>query len=184
MTAVKSRATLEDLYRVPDHGKAELVNGELVFMAPTGDAPGYAGDEIFVALREYARRTRTGRAVSDNKGFYVNLPHRESFSPNAAFYVGPSAGMKFFQGAHVFAAEVRSENDYGRQAESAIRAKRADYFDAGTLVVWEVDLLLEEVIKVYRISAPDNPTVYQRGEVAEAEPAIPGWTMPVDNLFV
>ena len=26
--------------------------------------------------------------------------------------------------------------------------------------------------------------VYRRDELAEAEPAVPGWTMLVDNLFV
>ncbi len=41
----KMRATLEDLYATP--GKAELVNGELVLMSPTGGIPGYAGDEIW-----------------------------------------------------------------------------------------------------------------------------------------
>src|SRR3954454_9396483 len=95
----RQRTTLEDLYRVPDNQKAELVNGELVLLMPTGDAPGYAGDEIFVSLREYARKTGAGRAVGDNKGFHVDLPNRESFSPDAAFYIGPRAGMRFFEGA-------------------------------------------------------------------------------------
>ena len=31
---------------------------------------------------------------------------------------------------------------------------------------------------------PEEPQVYRRGEVAEAEPAVPGWTMLVDNFFV
>jgi len=93
----KTQATIEDLYRVP--GKAEIVNGEPVLISPTGDMPGYAGDEIFASLREYARRTKIGRAVGDNKGFRVNLPNCESFSPDAAFYIGKSSGMKFFEGA-------------------------------------------------------------------------------------
>jgi Uma2 family endonuclease len=62
-------------------------------------------------------------------------------------------------------------------------AKRADYFACGTLVVWDVDLVSAEVIKVYRASDPDNPTIYRRGEMAEAEPAVPGWQMAVDALF-
>ena len=32
-------------------------------------------------------------------------------------------------------------------------------------------------------SDPANPTIYRRGEMAEAEPAVPGWTMPVAELF-
>lgn len=181
--AVRTAATIEDLYHIPEHAKAELVNGELIYMSPTGDAPGYAADEIFVSLRTYSKRTRTGRAVADNKGFHVQLPHRQSFSPDAAFYIGPSAGMRFFEGAPVFAVEVRSEGDYGPHADVAIAAKRADYFAAGTVVVWDVDLLNEDVVRVYRASSPTSPTIYRRSEIAEAEPAVPGWTMPVDDLF-
>lgn len=178
----KTQATIEDLYRLPDHGKAEIVNGEIVLMSPTGDMPGRAGGSIYVNLRGIERQAG-GRAYPDNVGFRVNLPNRKSFSPNAAFYVGKPTGMKFLDGAPVFAAEIRSENDYGREAELEMAAKRRDYFAAGTLVVWDVDLLSDGVVKVYRSSAPDNPAVYRRGEMAEAEPAIPGWRMAVDELF-
>jgi Uma2 family endonuclease len=58
-----------------------------------------------------------GIAVSDGAGFLVNLPHRQSFSPDAAYYEGPNSGMRFFEGAPLFAAEVRSQNDYGPSAE-------------------------------------------------------------------
>jgi Uma2 family endonuclease len=177
----RPEATIEDLSRV--RGKAEIVDGKILHMAPTGKMPGYAGDEIFVSLRAYIRRTGRGYAVGDNKAFQVNLPHRKSFSPDAAYYVGPDPGMKFFQGAPVFAVEVRSEGDYGARAERAMARKRADYFAAGTLVVWDVDLLGKDVVKVYRASDPEHPAIYRRGDVAEAEPAVPGWTMPVNDLF-
>ena len=176
------RATIEDLYHVPENGKAELVNGELVRMSPTGDLPGRASGAIYVSLRLYERKAG-GRAYPDNVGFLVKLPHRESFSPDAAFYTGKPAGMKFLEGSPVFAVEVRSESDYGPAAETTLAAKRSDYFAAGTRVVWDVDLLSQDVVKVYRATDPNNPTVYRRGEVAEAEPAVPGWSMPVDDLF-
>jgi Uma2 family endonuclease len=180
--STKVRATVEDLYELPDV-KAEIINGELVVMSPTGAAPNYAAGEIFASLREYSRREKRGRAVTDNAGFKVDLPHRDSLSPDAAFYTGVINGMKFFEGAPVFAAEVRSAGDYGAQAEKEIAQKRADYFASGTLVLWDVDLLGDEVVKVYRVGKPDQPTIYRRGEMAEAEPAVTGWTMPVDTLF-
>jgi Uma2 family endonuclease len=179
--STKLRATIDDLYRVS--GKAELVDGEIVWMSPTGAAPGYAGDEVLASLHEYARKRGRGRAVGDNKVFHVRLPRRESFSPDAAFHVGPDTGMKFYEGAPVFAVEVRSEDDYGPAAERAMARKRTEYFEAGTLVVWDVDLLSADVVKVYRGDDPTNPIVYRRGQVAEAEPAVPGWTMAVDDLF-
>ena len=175
------RATIEDLYDIS--GKAEIVDGELVLREPTGDEPGYAGDEVFASLREYAKRTESGRAVGDNKGFRVSLPNRDSFSPDAAFYVGPSAGMKFFEGAPRFAVEVRSATDYGASAELRLAEKRADYFAAGTVVVWDVDLLSPGVIKSYRSSDPVNPVIFRRGDLADAGPAVEGWSMRVDDLF-
>ncbi len=175
-------ATIEDLYRVP--GKAEIVNGEIVRMPPTGAAPNYAASEIFVSLRDYSRRTRKGFAVADNAAFHVQLPNRKSFSPDAAYHVGKWTGMKFFEGAPIFAVEVRSEGDYGPAAERAMAAKRNDYFAAGTLVVWDVDLLSDEVIRSYRAEFSALQRVFRRGEIADAEPAVPGWSMSVDDLFI
>jgi Uma2 family endonuclease len=174
-------ATVEDLYRTP--GKAELVNGALVLMPPVGRMPGYAGDSILFALKQYEKRTDGGIAVGDNRVFLVDLPHRQSFSPDAAYYVGPNSGMKFFEGAPVFAVEVRSEGDYGPAAEVEMAVKRADYFACGTLVVWDVDVLGRDVVRVYRASEPEKPVIYRKGQVAEAEPAVPGWSMAVDDLF-
>jgi Uma2 family endonuclease len=179
----KTKAIIESLCHVPEDGKAEIVNEGLVLMPPTGDLPNSAAGIIYASLLNYARRTKTGRAYSDNAGFIVNLPNRNSFSPDAAFHMGQRTGMKFLEGAPVFAVEVRSEGDYGPQAEHEMAEKRADYFAAGTLVVWDVDLLSDDVVRVYRAGDPDTPTVYRRGEAAEAEPAVPGWTIAVDDLF-
>ncbi len=181
-TIAKPRATIEDLYKVEQ--KAELVNGEIVLMAPTGDDPSQASAEVYVALRQYVKENHKGLAVPDNAAFRVDLATRGSFTPDAAYYTGPRTGMRFYEGAPAFAVEVRSEGDYGTSAERAMAQKRADYFAAGTLVVWDVDLLADEfIVKVYRASDPQNPTGYRRGEIAEAEPAVPGWTMPVNDLF-
>ena len=179
----KARATIEDLYHVPDDGKAEIVKGKLVIMPPSGDMPSSPALNIVLSLSQHQRRTGVGRTYADGTGFIVNLPNRKSFSPDAAFYLGPRTGGKFLEGAPVFAVEVRSEGDYGPVAERDMAQKRADYFAAGTLVVWDVDVLREEVVRVYRASDAENLTIYRRGEMAEAEPAVPGWTMPVSEAF-
>lgn len=186
MTLTKQKATIEDLYRVKE--KAEIVNGEIIRYMATGGMPGYAGDEIYSALRQYAKQYRTGVAVGDNKGFHVRLPNRTSFSPDTAYYIGPNPGMKFYEGAPVFAVEVRSENDYGLTAEVDMAAKRRDYFAAGTQVVWDVDLLSDEaeaVVRKYTAAggADTADAIFKRGEIADALPALPGWTMPADDLY-
>ncbi|WP_425399127.1 Uma2 family endonuclease [Aeoliella sp.] len=180
-TVTDTQALIAQLYEVD--GKAEIVGGEIVRMSPTGDYPSSAGFAIAVSLREHAKK-HGGRAYTDNAAFLVELPHRKSFSPDASYYTGPRAKMKFLPEAPVFAVEVRSENDYGSVAEQAMAEKRADYFAAGTKVVWDVDLLSDDaVIRVYREGATEPSATYARGDAAEAEPAVPGWTMSVDDIF-
>jgi Uma2 family endonuclease len=100
-----------------------------------------------------------------------------------SWYTGPRTGAGYPHGAPVFAVEVRDWIDDGDQPERRMAAKRADYFAAGTQVVWDVDVLRENLIRVYRPNNPDRATVYRRGQVADAEPAVPGWRFPVDELF-
>jgi len=116
----KVRATIDDLYRLPGHTKAEIVDGELVQMSPTGDMPSRAGLKVAASLSQIEGSV-PGRAYPDNVGYRVNLPNRDSFSPDASFYCGRRTGMKFLEGAPIFAVEVRSENDYGPNAEAPLR---------------------------------------------------------------
>ena len=169
------------LYRT--EGKAEIINGEIVKFMSTGDEPSSAAFNIAVSLKIYQRQSKSGRAYSDNAGFIVNLPNRKSFSPDVSYYFGERAGMKFLQGAPIFAVEVRSENDYGSKAEKDITQKRQDYFAAGTEIVWDVDLQSEDIIKSYYRNNPNQARIFRRGEIANAEPALPNWEIAVDELF-
>ena len=180
----QARATLEDWFR--EEGKSELINGRIVHLMATGHKPNRVAGRIFRSLDDHADRTGQGVAYTDNMGFAVpELPSgRESFSPDASYYVGalPPNPMRYITGAPTLAVAVRSEGDYGPAAESEIAANRADDFAAGTTVVWDVDPVAER-IAVYRANAPEQPAVYVRGQVAEAEPAVPGWRVPVDCIF-
>ena len=181
MIQTRSAATIADLYRVPE--KAELVNGAIVIMSPASAGHGRSSGRIYQSLLEYEERTGQGYAFPDNVGFIVNLPHRQSFSPDAAYFFGSFNEEEFLDGAPAFAAEVRSPEDFGPAAELALAAKRADYFAAGTLIVWDVDMIRDKVVRVYRASNPKEPTIYAVGDTADAETALPGWTMPVANLL-
>lgn len=165
--------------------KAEIINGRIVKMAQTGRKAMLAAKRIAFALDIFAEEIGEGEATTDGGAFFCDLPNRGSFAPDAAFYNGPlpEDDRDFYPEPPVFAVEVRSKNDYGPKAERAIRAKIADYFAAGALVVWDVDLENEEVIAKYSGENPNEPQIFRRGEIADAEPAVPNWTMNVDALF-
>ena len=173
------QTTIELLYRV--EAKAEIVDGEVVLMPAGGWRHGRVAGAIFVSLRAFEPHAGGGYALPDGVGFVVDLPHRWSFSPDAAFALQPPTD-EFVDGAPVFAVEVRSPEDYGPAAEREMATKRADYFATGSLVVWDVDFIREKVVRVFRANDPETPTTYRRGERAEAEPAVPGWSMPVADL--
>ncbi len=183
--ATEIAATLDDLYRVK--GKAELIGGRIVHLMPTGRKPNRVASRIFRSLDDHAEAIGQGEAYTDNMGFAVRVlsSGRQSFSPDAAYYLGPfsSDDMRFIDGAPTFAVEVRSEGDHGEAPEAEMAAKRADYFEAGTPVVWDVDPKAE-VVRVYRAGSPGRPEIFTRGQEADAEPAVPGWRMAVDRIFV
>lgn len=180
-----SRATLADLQRAP--GKAELIDGEIIPLMPTGLRPNLIAGRIYRSLADHADATGRGIALTDNMGFAVPAlsSGRQSFSPDAAYYDGPlpANAMRFVEGPPTLAVEVRSEGDYDSAARREIAAKRSDYFEAGAKVVWDVDTLAEQ-IHVYRSDAPDAPQTFAKGQEADAEPAVPGWRIGVDRVFL
>jgi Uma2 family endonuclease len=171
-------ATLEDLYAV--EGKAELVDGRLVLLPMTGGAHGNAVANIVTSLKLHQRMFGGGRPFGDNVGYV--LGPRRSVAPDASWHTG-SWGPRLMEGAPAFAVEVRSEEDYGPAAERRMRAKRRIYFEAATQVVWDVDVLREQLIRVYRLAEPEHAIVCRLGGIADAEPVVPGWRFPVDELF-
>jgi Uma2 family endonuclease len=178
------KASLDDLYRTPE--KAELIGGRIVKFMATGRKPNRVAGRIYRSLDDHAATSGGGEAFTDNMGYAIPLlpSGRESFAPDASFHKGPfpQDPMVFIHGAPSFAAEVRSENDYGPTAEFEMAEKRAEYFQSGTEVVWDVDTNAER-IHVYHISDPENPRTFHRGETADAEPAVPGWRVSVDWIF-
>ena len=179
----KPQTLVEQLRNVP--GKAEIVDGEIVHMSPAGYRHNRKANIIVRSLEEHEQLHGSGTVVSDNVGFIVDLPNRESFSPDAAWIADPPTedDDDFVDGPPTFAVEVRSKHDYGPAAEAAILAKIEDYFAAGTLVVWDVDLKRDQLIRCYRSTNPTEPQLFRRGDTADAEPAVVGWRFEVDELF-
>jgi Uma2 family endonuclease len=178
-------AILEDLHRV--EGKAELIGGRIVELIPSGDLPSRVAFEIAASLRNYARGRGAGSACPDGTGFAFKRSlssGRQSFCPDASFHTGPPSRnlMGFVVGAPAFAVEVRRQNGYGPGAEMNQAAKREEYFEAGTEIVWDVDSRAKRIV-AYRASLSQAISEFGPGQEAHAEPAVPGWRVAVDGLF-
>jgi Uma2 family endonuclease len=177
---MKRQATFDDLEQV--EGLAEIVNGEIMQLPPKDFRHTRAAMYISDVLMEYEARTQLGMAFATGQHYPVLLPHRMSFCPDVSFYQ-PLEISKTESGALLFVVEIRSKNDYGLPAERTIAAKRADYFAAGTKVVWDVDIRHEGWIRSYRAEEPMSPLVFKRGDYAHAEPALLNWFVNVSSLL-
>src|SRR5688500_11185726 len=126
MAHVEQKATLADL--ISTAGKAELIGGRIVELMPTGRKPNRVAGRIYRSLDDLASARGQGEAFTDNIGFAVPVlsSGRESFSPDASYHAGPfpSDPMRFIAAAPTFAVEVRSESDYGQDAEEEMAEKR------------------------------------------------------------
>lgn len=178
-------ATLDDLMGVK--GKAELIGGRIVRYMSTGMLAHRVTKRLFRRLDDFVMGLGRGEANGDNLGYAIRPPlpsGRQSFSPDVSFYDGPLPPdlQDFVDGPPTFAAEVRSKHDYGPAKDRDYADKRKDYFFAGTIVVWDVDPVAK-TITCYNASDPLTSTVFRQGDVADAEPAVPGWRLKVDDVF-
>ena len=163
-----------------------MIGERIVAFLPTGFRPSRVAARIFQSLDEHAEATSQGVATTVNLGFAVPelASGRESFSPDAAYHGGPFPAdeMDSVPAEPTFAIEIRNKGDFIPAAEFAMAAQRADYFETGTAVVWDVDPQTS-VIRSYLAPNPDDPILSESGQIADAEPAVPGWRLAVDRIF-
>ena len=179
-----SEATLADLKRVK--GKSELVAGRIVVYPPMVVGQALVAQRIAFNLYDHAEATGVGESGTRSLGYVVPRLRsgRESFCADATYYTGPrpTDPRGFMPGPPTLAVEVRGADEDGPAAEQTRVDKRADYFEAGTLVIWDVNPW-EGWIGCYRASAPFAPQRFGTGDTADAEPAVPGWRLSVDWLM-
>ena len=170
--------TADDLLRMAEGERYELVDGELVERG-MGALSGWVGGEVFGRIREYARQ-HGGWAFGDGVGYrcYTDDPERVH-KPDASF-VGadrlPSPPEGYITIAPDLAVEVVSPNDIYYEVE----AKVDEYLSAGVRLVWVVN----PVNKSVRVFQPGR-IVGEFGPDDELTggDVMPGFTCRVRALF-
>ena len=178
----RAQMTAEELFELPDDGwRYELVAGELVRMTPTGAEHGTVTACLSYVLREYVLRHGTGTCCGAETGFILRRAPDVVRAPDAAFVSReriPKTGIptSYWPFAPDLAVEVPSPSD--RFAD--IEMKIAEYFSAGTRLVWVVEPATRTV-RVYR-SPRDVQVVGEEGELNGGE-VLPAFRCAVRRLF-
>ena len=174
--------TADELFDLPDdHWKYELVKGELIRMSPTGAEHGALTARVGRILDEYAEAQRSGVCCGAETGFILQRDPDVVRAPDAAFVTAdrvPTAGLpkSFWPFAPDLAVEVASPSD----RFSDLHTKVAEFFSAGTRLVWIVEPATRTVY-VYR-SPHDVQALAEHDQLSGAD-VLPGFRCAVGRLF-
>lgn len=180
-TAVMPMTVEEFLATSTPEGKAELVRGELRVTPPAGAPHGAAGANLIFALATCARQHGLGRVFGDGFGYeLVRFPHTARV-PDASFVRAerlPAGGLGpgLLKLAPDLAIEVLSPSETASELEE----KLDDFLTSGTPLIWVVD----PVRRTVRIVSSDAPVrILHEGDVLDGGSVVPGFTMPVADIF-
>ena len=181
MAEVKTLVTAEQFYQMPyPDVRTELVDGEIVQMSPPGYEHGRICSRIDLKLRSFVEARSLGEVVTE-VGFILRRNPDMVRGPDLAFISqakleAHGGTSKFWRGAPDLAVEVLSPED----RTSEVLRKVGDYLEAGTRLVWVVDPETQTV-SAYR--GLQQVRVYRIGEELPGEDVLPGFSLPVAQIF-
>ena len=181
MAVTEKLMTAQDLLTMPSDGfRYELVQGELRKMAPAGHEHGGVAMNIAVPLGMYIKQKNLGRIYAAETGFVLSRDPDTVRAPDVAFVSKErltNLNRKgYFPGAPDLAVEVVSPGDVYAEVEEKV----AEWLNAGTKLVWVVNPR-QRTLKVHR--SLTDITVLTEADVADGGETVPGWRLPVAEMF-
>lgn len=182
MVTKKNWVTAQQLAEMPDDGyRYELVRGEIRKMAPSFEEHGLVSANVAVDLAPYVRRNGLGRVIIAETGYLLESDPDTVRAPDVSFIrqdrvSPPGERRSFVQGAPDLAIEVLSpSNRSGPMAE-----KVADYLAAGSRMV----VVIDPVLRTATVHRPgQEPQVLNEGDTLDGGDVVPGWQMPLAEIF-
>ncbi|MBI4639744.1 MAG: Uma2 family endonuclease [Candidatus Tectomicrobia bacterium] len=174
--------TAEDLLRMPDDGfRYELVSGELRRMPPAGHTHGRIAATVTGSLVQHVATNKLGTVYAAETGFKLAANPGHVRAPDVAFIrrervieVGEIEG--YWPGAPDLVVEVVSPSD----SYSEVEEKVFDWLEAGTRMVIVINSRRRAVTVYHSLT---DIIVLKENDTLDGGKVVPGWTMPVRDLF-
>jgi Uma2 family endonuclease len=159
----------------------ELDNGRLVIMPPPGDIHGAVESNIVTDLKVQGERRGLGKVRSGDVGIILWRHPDRVVGTDALFVANQSLPIRLSREGYLetipdLVVEVRSKND----TQPEIDAKVRDYLRAGVRVVWVADPE-RQTVTAYRPG--QEPQVFTASDTLTVEDVIPGFQVPVQQIF-
>jgi Uma2 family endonuclease len=174
-----SRVTIDEFAEMPLQGIWELVDGEPIELTPAAGRSGWISANVVALLANHVRSGRLGWAFSAETGFVLFNDRQTVRSPDAAVVLRDRLAELpdgFVPLAPDLAVEVLSPSD--RMADAL--AKAAMYLQAGTQLVWLVNPSTRTVVV---FQSETDPVLLSEGDTLDAGDVLPGFSVPVADIF-
>jgi len=174
--------TADELLRMPSgNSRHELINGGLRTMSPAGHQHGKITQRLAWRLAQYVESRTLGVVYAAGTGFWLSSNPDTVRAPDVAFIrcerveaAGNVAG--FWPGAPDLAVEVISPNETYTEVEE----KSLAWLEAGTLAVLVVNPQKQTVTVTRSLR---DIKILTAKVILELSDIVPGWSMPVSDLF-
>ena len=183
MIAGTGWTTAGELLNLPDDGcRYELLRGELKRMSPAGNRHGRLAANVMISLGVHVRANGLGAVYAAETGYQLASDPDHVRAPDVSFIgrerlerTGETDG--YWPGAPDLAVEVVSPGDRRAEVEEKVR----DWLDAGAGMVLVVDFHRGRTVQVHR--PPSRVVDLTEGDVVDGGNVVPGWRLPVSELF-
>ena len=160
-------------------GLWELIDGEPVRLTPSSDRSSWIATEIAYYIRAYLRDRPIGRVFGADAGFILFADRDTVRAPDAAFVTFER--LPELTGTYVpippdLAVEVLSPTH--RLADALSKASM--YLQAGVPLVWLIDPR-NHTATIFR--QDKGPITIEADGVLDGEQVLPGFTLPLAQLF-
>lgn len=177
---VPSLLSGEDLLDLGDVGRAELIQGELIFMTPTGYPHGIIESDVTAILRNFVYQYQLGYVLSGEVGIYTKRDPDTVRGADVVYISKERLTQAQSQGyldvAPELIVEVLSPNDRW----SGVIEKLEEYFAIGVEAVWIADPERQEIFVYHSL------TDVQRFTTDDNLPGgtiLPGFEVPISEFF-
>jgi Uma2 family endonuclease len=179
--AIPQLLTAEDLWRLPNDRRRELVKGELRTMAPAGFNHGAVIMRPASRLSAHVERHNPGVVLGAETGFVLSRNPDTVRGADAAFVSAsrlPKGELpnSYFQGAPDLAVEVVAPGDTLTEVEDKVD----DYLAAGAKLVWVVNPR-RKTVTVHRLQTP--PHMLRENDALGGDGVVPEFRCSVAEIF-
>ena len=186
MTQQKTLMTADEFFDFcgRNDGRYELVDGEVVELAPAQRKHGRAASNITTEFNIYCRRTGAGWSEVD-VGYTVRSGPDTVRGPDVSLVLGGTTEEEEEQRAFIFGSpDIAVEVVSPSNTAAEMNRKAAEYLAAGSQRVWVVYQDTPRNPRRVIVHRADGMAVtYTGDDVITDEELLPGFSLPLSDIF-